>query len=291
MARRIMKTNSHAERMFNVVAYIENNLDGDISTSTLANVACYSEYHFHRLFRAFVGESVHAYKKRLLLERSVRRLQYSQDSIADIAASCGYETQSSFNKAFKQQFGLAPSKVRQGKAVANPLTLSVAVGEEVGMHMKPEMVTINDIDVIYARETGQYADAAAKAWPRIMRFAYSNRLMSAAVRIIGISHDDPTVTEAERIRYDACLDITADADLLSAHALGKQTILGGLYAKFIHAGPYENFPETFQFIFNDWLPESGMSLRDEPCFEIYLNRNPRKTKPENLKTEIYVPVA
>jgi AraC family transcriptional regulator len=39
-----------------------------------------------------------------------------------------------------------------------------------------------------------------------------------------------------------------------------------------------------------WYPESGEKLRDLPCFDVYLNRDPRRTKPENLRTEIYVPV-
>jgi len=40
----------------------------------------------------------------------------------------------------------------------------------------------------------------------------------------------------------------------------------------------------------DWIVESGVNLEDKPIFEKYLNRDPRRTKPENLKTEIYVPI-
>ena len=281
-----MSKNNYVERMHKVVAYIEENLNSEIDADRLAGIACYSRYHFHRLFRAFVGESIYAYRKRLLLERAVRRLQYSDDSITEIALDCGYETPSAFNKAFKQQFGLTPSIVRQRKAVLSSIIEPLLVNGKITMFI--EIVTLDPINVIYAREAGDYAEAAAKAWPRIMKFAYSNRLMSSAVRIIGISHDDPTVTEAERIRYNACLDI--DSDLASEYGLGRQTIAGGRYAKFMHLGAYENFPQTFAYIFNDWLPGSQCELRDAPCFEIYLNRDPRRTLPKNLKTEIYVPI-
>jgi AraC family transcriptional regulator len=40
----------------------------------------------------------------------------------------------------------------------------------------------------------------------------------------------------------------------------------------------------------DWVVSEGVGLRDAPLFEKYLNRDPRRTKPENLRTEIYVPI-
>ncbi|HHN64634.1 MAG TPA: GyrI-like domain-containing protein [Nitrospirae bacterium] len=69
-----------------------------------------------------------------------------------------------------------------------------------------------------------------------------------------------------------------------------QTIPGGRYAVFLHKGPYDRFDETYNMIFSKWLPQSGERLRDVPSFEVYLNRDPRRTKPENLRTEIWVPI-
>jgi len=58
---------------------------------------------------------------------------------------------------------------------------------------------------------------------------------------------------------------------------------------FLHKGAYENLKATYDRI-GDWIVESGVEIRDLPMFEKYLNRDPRRTKPENLKTEIYVPL-
>jgi AraC family transcriptional regulator len=155
-------------------------------------------------------------------------------------------------------------------------------------NVKPEIVELEEIAVIFARAFGTYAEAAPKAWSQIMKFAYSNRLMEKDVRMFGISHDDPNITEPNNIRYDACLDIDANIDKESN--LGEFTISDGKYAKFIHKGPYDKFPDAYAYIFNEWLPESNHKLRDDPCFEIYLNKDPRRTKPDNLKTEIYIPI-
>jgi AraC family transcriptional regulator len=71
--------------------------------------------------------------------------------------------------------------------------------------------------------------------------------------------------------------------------VGQKAIAGGKYAIFLHAGPYEMFNKTYDQIYQGWLPSSGEQLRDEPCFELYLN-SPAQTKPEELRTEIWIPI-
>ena len=276
--------------MNKVVQHIENNLSAGVNVSELAKLACYSEFHFHRLFRSYVGESVYAYRKRLLLERAIKLLLYTSDNITDIAFKSGYDNQASFNKAFKKLYSYTPSQVRKQSVVIQPLKIEL----RQNMTIKPEIKTLKDIIVISAREVGSYPEAAPKAWGRVMKFAYGNRLMNKDVRSIGISHDDPSVTAPEQIRYDACVDIDADLKnntFKNNDNLEKKTIAGGKYAMFLHKGSYENFAQTYSYIFNEWLPESDYQVSDDKtCFEIYLNRDPRKTKPENLKTEIYIPL-
>ncbi len=281
-----MSKKIHSERMNKVVHFIEHNLDSEIDCNKLAEIACYSKFHFHRLFYSYIGEGVYAYRKRLLLERSIKHLLHSDDSIIDIAFKCGYENQTSFNKAFRKQFSFTPSQVR--KQMVSVDTNRVKLIRKRCVDMKPEVIIFRETKVISARAYGAYAKAAPEAWSQVMKFAYSNRLMKKGVRMFGISHDDPNVTEPNNIRYDACVDI--EANIAKEVNLRKLTVSGGKYAKFLHKGAYENFQETYSFIFNEWLPENNHKLRDEPCFEIYLNKDPRRTKPENLKTEIYIPI-
>ncbi len=282
-----MSKKIHYERMNKVIQHIEDNLDLEIEIKALLEIACYSEYHFHRLFRAYVGESIYGYRKRLLLERAIKQLLYTNNSVTEIAFKCGYENQSSFNKAFKNQFSYTPSQVRKQGVSLN--TRKIATNTEWSIQMKPEIKNIENINIICARELGSYAEAAPKAWERIMKFAYSNRLMNKNTRSIGIPHDDPNVTNPNHIRYEACIDVDADID--NEDNLTKQTLTGGKYAVFLHKGAYENFQQTYAYIFNEWLPDSNHKLRDEkPCFEVYLNRDPRRTKPENLRSQIYIPL-
>ena len=277
--------NSHIQRMNRVIQAIEESLDSDITVGFLAGVACYSEFHFHRLFRSYVGESVYAFRKRLLLERAVKLLQYSEKSITEIAFDSGYDNHSSFSKAFKKHFNHSPNTVRQQMISFEKFSIP-KIDESI--NMKVEIVELEEINVIAARGVGTYQQIAAEAWGRIMKFAYSNKHMHKDVRRFGLSHDDPNITAADKIRYDACLDI--DVDISQTDNLRKLTIAGGKYAKFIHIGSYDNLDKTYGYIFNQWLPNSDYELRTVPCFDLYLNKDPRRTKPENLTTEVHIPL-
>jgi AraC family transcriptional regulator len=110
---KIVKNNaSHIKRMKRVMAHIEAHLDENPTLKELCTIACYSEFHFYRLFSAYVGESIHQYKRRLLLERAISQLRYSAVNITDIALQSGFETASAFNKSFKSRFSYTPSQVR-----------------------------------------------------------------------------------------------------------------------------------------------------------------------------------
>lgn len=151
-----------------------------------------------------------------------------------------------------------------------------------------EIKSIDPIPVYYVRKTGAYADAASEAFSALMPFVYGNRLMKPQSRCFGISWDDPAITEAENLRYEAATSIEKEHPLEGE--VERKDIEGGRYAIFMHKGPYENFSNTYGSIFSSWLPESGETLRDIPPIEEYLNRDPRRTKPENLRTLIYIPL-
>ncbi len=125
------------------------------------------------------------------------------------------------------------------------------------------------------------------AWNKVCEFAEKKKLFGYKTSFIGISHDDPEVTESEKLRYDAC--VTISKDVKPEGEVGVKTVEGGKYAMFLHKGPYSGFQDLYNYIYGVWLQESGVELREQPCFEKYLN-SPDKTKPENLKTEVYIPI-
>lgn len=277
--------------MNKVLVYIQENSDQPLTLDRLAGVAHFSPFHFHRIFSACVGETVSGYVRRVRLDRAAMKIYFTDEPITDIGLVAGYETPAAFAKAFKQRFRKSPTEYKKIKREQLPAITSVpdrTCRERSVSDMKPEIRSIPEQNVLFVRKTGPYAKAAGEAWGALMKYAYSRRLMSRETKGIGISHDSPDITPEDKIRYDAC--ITVQGAVKPEGEVGLQKIGGGKYAVFLHAGPYEKLGETYTAIFSQWLPEAGAKLREAPCFDIYLNRDPRRTKPENLRTEICIPI-
>ncbi len=96
-----------------VMRYIREHITEPLDRETLASVAGFSIPHFHRVFRAHVGESAIGYVRRLRLERAARKLRMGAVDITEVALAAGYDSHAAFSKAFKQQFGVSPSEFRQ----------------------------------------------------------------------------------------------------------------------------------------------------------------------------------
>lgn len=99
-----------------VLTYVQAHLDDELTPYRLARVACFSEHHFHRIFRAVVGESVMDHVRRLRLERAAFHLKTSRESVASIALDAGYGAQEAFTRTFQAYFGLTPRLFRRAHA-------------------------------------------------------------------------------------------------------------------------------------------------------------------------------
>ena len=96
-----------------VMRYIRAHISEPLDRETLAAVAGFSIPHFHRVFRAQVGESAASYVRRLRLDRAGRKLRMGAVDITEVALAAGYDSHAAFSKAFKQQFGVSPREFRQ----------------------------------------------------------------------------------------------------------------------------------------------------------------------------------
>lgn len=276
----------YQDRLRRVLLHIDQHRAEPLCLDDLAAIACLSPFHFHRIFRAYVGEPVGRYVQRIRLETAAMQLQTTPRSVTDIAFDAGYESAAGFSRAFEERFGMAPTECRK----THRLTLHVQAAQlqpsQPNAMIAPEIRRRPDTRVAFVRQVGPYA-AVGAAWARICSFAAAHQLFGPTTAMIGIGWDDPKLTAEDRIRYDACL--TVSDTFAPTGEVRVQTIAGGRFAVFLHAGPYSQLINTYDAIFRDWLPRSGEPLREQPAFELYLN-SPDHTPPADLRTEIWVPL-
>lgn len=103
----------YMSRINRVIDYIETNIDEDLSLENLARVANFSRFHFHRIFRAIVGETLSQFIQRIRVERAAAQLiDNPRKSITEIAFDCGFSGSATFARAFRETFHMSASQWR-----------------------------------------------------------------------------------------------------------------------------------------------------------------------------------
>lgn len=156
------------------------------------------------------------------------------------------------------------------------------------LELKREIKNVPERNVIYIRLTGDYRlNDYGGTWMRLFQFVQEQNLPKGDPSPLCIYHDDPKVTPPEKLRTDVCMVLPEKA--APKGDIGFKQLPAGRYATFIYKGPYSNLQAVYDTIYGKYIPEMECTLRDEASAERYLN-DPCETAPEDLLTEIYIPV-
>ncbi len=219
-------------RINRVVDYIEENIDAELTLETLAKVANFSRFHFHRIFSALVGETLNGFVRRLRLEAAASMLiAHPKETITQITLACGFSSSAGFARAFSAHFGMTASAFRQrrGRCPAAGLNNSKIgkteskTGKDSGpspyyiderninskgrFEMTVEVKEMPEMHVAYYRHVGSYS-GVAEAFDKLMRWAGPRGLLQfPKTRMLGVYHDDPEITDPSRLRSSACITV------------------------------------------------------------------------------------
>jgi AraC family transcriptional regulator len=305
----IRSRSEYESRMHRVLAYIDEHLEQPLDLNTLAEVAYFSPFHFHRLFSAWMGETFGDYLRRRRVEVAAMRLAAQpRTRILNTALSVGFGSAEAFTRAFKNRFGCSPTAWRERQYSLHSTnsnsdqvnskrsqTLQVPFAEhEASRNLKKETimkVTIIDREpatIAYLRHIGPYGEPIARFWQETyVPWAITNRLGPGHARY-GISHDDPSITAPEQCRYDACAEVAPD--FVATSGALKATIPGGKYAVLKFNGTVEQVGKAWAALLRDWLPSSSLQLDARPAFEYYPKGASYNPKTGAFECEICIPV-
>lgn len=311
----------YARRMNRVLDHIDRNLDTSLELAALADVAHFSSYHFHRVFAAWMGETLGDYLRRRRLECGALKLAARSDTpVLEIALSVGFGSGEAFARAFKLQFGCTPSAWRTDTTQRWAAQLERARGDRVDQHRNPDQVMRNpdqvlgdrfgnhevpqplvsetDMDVrlldlpaariAYMRHIGPYGTQIGALWEqRFVPWMTANQLHER-IRY-GIGHDDPSITPPEKCRYDACVEVPDN--FVPNGQVSVATLPGGRYAVAQFKGTSATIGNAWVEMFRDWLPASGFQCDGRPCFERYLKESNFDPVTRMFDCELCIPIA
>lgn len=290
-----MAMNSNMERLLPILVHIQAHLEQDLALNALAALANLSPYHFHRLFRATVGETVKQYVQRLRLEQGAFRLKLHDIPVIDVAFSLGYHSHESFTRAFRKQFGMPPKAYRrayhsqrsQPNASGRLPVLNHAATNAA--FSKVRIQRLESITVAFIRHLGAYTDADVGAFDTLIAWAMATGRYKGENWLLGIGHDDPTVTPPAKVRFDACLQV--NEAFSPAGVIGCQRLPAGDYAAITYVGPYGSaMYGAYAAIFAYMQSRPDYTLLGLPAMEIYRTTRVNPNYALN-HTEILLPVA
>lgn len=272
--------NQYHKSINKVLDYIDEHLGENPDLETLSGIANISTFHFHRIFKAIIGENLGKYIKRIRLEYVASKLRSSEYTLSSLAEKTGYNSEQALSKAFKKHFGMPPStfKFTSGQWV-----------KKNNSQLSPRLCKISNKHIIYIRIIDNYGapESYSDAWKKLYIYTVLHGWYSNESESLGISFDDPSITVGEKCRFYACVSV--EEKVKTSGIFASKTIDGGLYAIFTLKGAYSGLTELYKEIWFSWFPESKYRLRKGIFFEKYLN-NPHQVKEEDILTEIYIPV-
>lgn len=281
-------------RINKVMDYVENNIDQAINLGDLAQIAHFSPYHFHRIFTFLTGETPGNFIQRIRIERAAQQVRDNKDRpISEIAYHCGFGSVSLFSRTFRKHFGMSAKEFRETEKavfVRNGLRYSkngqllsknnqlftdfesqlcsVKLKQIIMKDTKIEIKEMPEMQVVYCRHTGAFNQIGA-AYGKLMQWAGPRGLLNfPKTKSLTVYHDDPAVTDIEKMRQSAC--ITVEGDVKVDGKIGKMTVAGGKYA----VGRFEIGVNEFEQAWNTiclWFTESGYEPGDGNTYELYHN--------------------
>jgi AraC family transcriptional regulator len=255
------------QRILPVLTRIHAQIESDLSLDALAQVAGLSPFHFHRTFRATVGETLKGYTERVRLERAAFCLLVHESSVLRIALECGFRSPEVFSRAFRRHFGCTPSEYRASpplrRAGATPDPRGRGGGEYELSATRP--VELSDLHLAFIRHVGPYEAVPDSLWRELAAFVKRRRWPTDI--LLGIGHDSPAITAAGQLRFDAAIVVPKP---FSPHArIGYQLLPRATYAITTHVGHFATLGAAYGRIWMQAQALTGYEIVGLPCVEIY----------------------
>ncbi|ADG93948.1 transcriptional regulator, AraC family [Arcobacter nitrofigilis DSM 7299] len=257
-----------------IMYYIYTHIDTHIDIEELSIDLNVSKFHMHRIFKDAFGKNIYESIKSIRLQKASNLLLTNKYStISNIANQCGYSSQSSFIKSFKERFDMTPKEWRSTgyKDYSHKILQQSQKAMESTANfsdMTPTIVKMPFFESFYIRNNGYNANIK-ETWQKLQTWILSNDIKD--YQQIALFHDNPTITPLNECQYIACI-VTDDKNIKSDR-LPNFKISEGVYAKFDLVGKRGDILKFIHWVYHEWLPKSEYETTTKPSYVIYRKNN------------------
>jgi AraC family transcriptional regulator len=293
-----------------LLAFAAAHLDEDLSLTSLAAQAGLSAFHLHRVFYAVAGETPKQYTLRLRLGRAAAMLLAGDDSVLNVALTCGFQSHEAFSRAFRRRFRLTPRAYRTrgiaagagaGRAAEHAALVDRAgpcIGlfrisgngrsrrSDMSYSIEKKEVSPQPVLVMRRRvKPSEIATTLAEALQQVFLYAQQTGAAMAGQPFTRYLEWGPGL-----ITIEAGMPVVAaPRDTSGESGVIVEELPGGPVAATTHAGPYDKLPEAHAAI-QVWIEAQGLVPAGAP-WESYVTDPADYPDPKDWKTDVYWPFA
>ena len=274
-------------RLNTAILFIEENLSEKLTLEIISEKAHFSPFHFHRLFKVIVGETVNNFINRKRIEKAAAYLLHQNEkNITEIAELVGYQNLSSFSKSFKKFYGLSPQKFKEespekyskisktesknGKVTITFEQYLCNINNALNwlkMNAKTEIKKVQRLDLAYIAHKGKM-EAIGSIYNRLVKWATPKGLINEETRMVTIYHDSPKITDPNNLRMSACIVLNDPIELDGEVNLRILSPTKCIVSR-LEIAPFE-FQQAWESSFA-FMVENGYKKSEIDPFEIYYN--------------------
>ncbi|WP_304340684.1 AraC family transcriptional regulator [Metaclostridioides mangenotii] len=268
--------------------YIEDNLKDEIEYEKAAKIACCSTYHFQRMFSYISGTPISEYIRRRRLTLAAFDLQEG-DKVIDVAVRYGYESPTSFNRAFQNIHGISPSAAQKEGAYLKAfprISFKITIKGEAEMDYR--IVKKDEFKVVgFKEKLDKDVEVNFEVVPKMWADVAQNGKIA---ELVPLMNQEPMGV----LGVSACMDnqenweyfISVSTDKETPDGMYEYNVPAHTWAVFSEEGPMPTAIQNLEKrIVTEWLPTSGYEYGDAPDIEVYINADP-----QHSKFEVWVPI-
>lgn len=279
-------------RLNGVIDYIEDNLQNDenISTNTIAKIACLAPQQFFRVFSYIAGVSIYEYIRHRKLTLAAQELLSTDAKVIDIALKYGYESPDSFTRAFQLMHGISPTAARKTgtNLVAFPrLKFYISIKGDVFVNYKLQekpafavvgrKISVRDVE-------GENIQAIPEFWDNSTNTDWYKKLCSLCATPLGVMGVCGSIVD-NTFDYYIAIEKT---DRMNTDGFDVLEVPASTWACFESVGPMPNaIQEVWKYILSEWMPSSGYKHAGTPDLEVYTDGDPQSA---DYQSNVWIPV-
>lgn len=296
---------AYLKRLNKAFSFIEKNLEKPLNLNLIAQEACYSPFHLHRIFKAVTNETVNNYIIRKRVEKAAQLLlQNTKMSISEIAFKTGFSSNATLSRTFSKYYSESPITFRN-----NNTKINSKIGKELSKNSKNNYITeayvcnlnnlknwtkmnaqieiknMPQIKLAYITQIGE--KGIETTFSKIVQWSNSKGLLANPnTNIMRVFHDSFKITDAQKVRMS--IGISLQENIMPDEIVSLTNIEAG---KFI-VGRFEISIKEFEQAWNSlfiWMNENGYKKSEYNPYEIYYN-NPSEHPQNKYEIDLCIPI-